>query len=120
MEHDLVATALGVASDFGGTWMIGKDGERQGITQREDGVYSGGIRRNIVQNDSEARAGRGGVRKVTGNGGFGRTIGLEERLNRGLYFAATGEGNRKRCQGQAEEYSGDSPGGRKPKIHERD
>jgi hypothetical protein len=119
MEHDLVAAAVGIAGDFGGMGMIGKDGEGQGIPQGEDGVDSGRIRGDIIENDGEARAGRDGVRRVRGSVGFGRTVRLQERLNRGFDPAAAGQGKRKHYHGKTEDDSGDSPGGREPKSHER-
>jgi len=118
MEHDLVAAPVGFLGNLRGTWMIGEDGEGQGIVQREDRVGGGGIACDIIENNSEARARSRGVSGMRSRMGFGSAIRMEERMDCRLDFAAAGERNRKRCQDEAEDESRDSTESRERKIHE--
>ncbi len=71
MEHDLVAAAMRFPGSLRGTGMIGENGEGQGIVKRKDGIDSGGITGDVVENDGQTRAWSGGLGRVRSWAGFG-------------------------------------------------
>ena len=42
---------------------------------------------DIVKDDGESRSGNSGMRRMSGRGSFSSTLGMEQRVKRGLDFA---------------------------------
>lgn len=87
--------------------------------QSKDGVDGAGITANIVQNNGEARARHdrvgGGMRSGMR---FGRTVRVNQRLNRGFDFAAASKRKAEACQNDAQSKQGLASATGEPGIHE--
>jgi len=58
MKHYLESTAMRFLGDVHGVFVIGQNGNGEGITQREDGFGCGAVAAEIVDNDGELRVRR--------------------------------------------------------------
>jgi hypothetical protein len=56
MKHYLVTAAMRFLGDLRRMWMIGQNGQGQGITKIKDSFGGRGVAGNIVQNYGKARA----------------------------------------------------------------
>ena len=55
MKHDLESAAMCFVGNVYGMFVIGQDGNREGIAQREHGVGSRAVAAEIINNDREPR-----------------------------------------------------------------
>ena len=94
MEHDLVAAAMGLLSDLRGAWVVWKDREGEGVVEGVNGLYRGGVRSDVVEDNGETGAGCCWARRMWRGRmtGFGGAVGVDEGVIGGFDFAAAGEG----------------------------
>ena len=117
VEHNLITASMSFLRNLRRMWMIRKNRQGQGVVQSKDGIEGAGITANIIQNDGEASARYGGVRRMGCRMQLRGAVRRKERLKGGFDFAAAGKRHAEACQNHAQSKQGFASATGKPEIH---
>jgi hypothetical protein len=91
MQHDLVATSVGVLGDIGGVGMIRQNRQGQRVMQSENARNRCSVSPDIIEDNGQASAWKRRVSDMRDDVAFRGTIGVQNGVDGGFNFTATAE-----------------------------